>query len=477
MRLSKLIDDKGGINMTNTISADDGLLTTRIARFIVETDARALPAEVMQGARNALLDTVGVGLIGSREPVSTIAQQLVTEIGAKPRATLWGTPLRSSPFEAASANGTCAHALDFDDSHPSVRGHASAPTIATVLAVGESSGAPGAAVLSAYAIGLEIAGKLGRAMGPGHYMRGWHATSTISTFSAAAAAGRLWHLDVPQMRTALSIAASQLSGLVRNFGTMTKPFHAGRAARAGMLAAWLAKNGHTADEAIFDGRNNVLSTYSSGDGEALADVVAAFGAPWEVVSPGNWVKRWPCCYAGHRAIGGMFKLVEQHKLRAEEIQSVAVGFMKGSETALISTNPQTGLEGKFSVEYMIAATVLDRRLVLETFTDRMVQRPEARALMAKVRRYIVDDGKVYGLDATNDVEVETARCRFKIHVEHTPGSLDWPMTDADRHDKFNGCAEPVLGKAGAAKLFDLIMRCGELPDVGELLRATVPVAE
>ena len=176
--------------MTKTSSVDDGLFTTRIARFIVETDARALPAEVMQGARNALLDTVGVGLIGSREPVSTITQQLVTEIGAKPRATLWGTPLRSSPFEAASANGTCAHALDFDDSHPSVRGHASAPTIATVLAVGEASGAPGAAVLSAYAIGLEIAGKLGRAMGSGHYMRGWHATSTISTFSAAAAAGR-----------------------------------------------------------------------------------------------------------------------------------------------------------------------------------------------------------------------------------------------------------------------------------------------
>ena len=124
--------------MTQTPNSNADQLTNRIARFIVETDARALPAEVMAGARNALMDTVGVGLIGSREPVSTIAQQLVTEIGAKPRATLWGTPLRSSPFEAAYANGICAHALDFDDSHSSVRGHASAPTIATVLAIGES---------------------------------------------------------------------------------------------------------------------------------------------------------------------------------------------------------------------------------------------------------------------------------------------------------------------------------------------------
>ena len=344
--------------MTQTPNSNADQLTNRIARFIVETDARALPAAVMAGACNALMDTVGVGLIGSREPVSTNSQQLVTEIGAKPRATLWGTPLRSSLFEAAYANGICAHALDFDDSHPSVRGHASAPTIATVLAIGESIGAPGAAVLAAYAVGLEVAGKLGRAMGPGHYMRGWHATSTISTFSAAAAAGRLWHLDVPQMRTALSIAASQLSGLVRNFGTMTKPFHAGRAARAGIMAAWLAKNGHTADDAIFDGRNNVLSTYSSGDGEVLAEVIAKFGAPWEVVSPGNWVKRWPCCYAGHRAVGGLLKLVEQHKIRADEIQSIAVTSMKGSATALIPPNPQTGLDGKFTCDDMPAGSVL-----------------------------------------------------------------------------------------------------------------------
>ena len=462
--------------MTQTPNSNADQLTDRIARFIVETDARSLPAEVMAGARNAMMDTVGVGLIGSREPVSTIAQQLVTEIGAKPRATLWGTPLRSSPFEAAYANGICAHALDFDDSHPSVRGHASAPTIATVLAIGESIGAPGAAVLAAYAIGLEVAGKLGRAMGPGHYMRGWHATSTISTFSAASAAGRLWHLDVQQMRTALSIAASQLSGLVRNFGTMTKPFHAGRAARAGIMAAWLAKNGQTADDAIFDGRNNVLSTYSSGDGEVLADVIAKFGAPWEVVNPGNWVKRWPCCYAGHRAVGGMFKLVEQHKIRADEIQSIAVTSMKGSDTALIHTNPQTGLEGKFSVEYMLAATVLDHRLVLETFTDAMVQRPAARELIKKVSRHTIDDGRLHGLDSTTDVEVVTARGSFKLHVEHTPGSIDWPMTDADRRDKFLGCAEPVLGKSGAEKLLDLIRRCAELPNVDELLKATVPTA-
>jgi 2-methylcitrate dehydratase PrpD len=466
----------GNAVMTQANHTSQAGLTDRIARFIVETDVRALPAEVLKGACNALIDTVGVGLIGSREPVSLIAQQYIRETAARGLAAVWGSDLRASVFDAAYANAIAAHALDFDDSHPSVRGHASAPTISAVLALGEALGAAGTDVLAAYALGLETAGKLGRAVGTGHYMKGWHATSTMGTFAAAAASARLWRLDLAHMRIALSIAASQLSGLVRNFGTMTKPFHAGRAARAGMLAAWLAKNGQTADAAIFDGANDVVSTYSTGDGRPLAELVAQLGAPWEVVTPGNWVKRWPCCYAGHRAIGGTFKLLEQHAIRADEINSITVASMKGSDTALIHTNPQTGLEGKFSVEYMLAASVLDRRLVLETFTDAMVQRPAARALMKKVRRRTIDDGRLHGLDSTTDVEIDTARGIFKLHVEHTPGSLQWPMTDADRRDKFLGCAEPVLGGDGAEKLLDLIRRCAELPDAGALPKATVPAA-
>lgn len=457
--------------MTQDRTAAAGL-TERLARFIVETDARALPPDVLQGARNALIDTVGVGLIGSREPVSVIAQQYIGETAARAQAAVWGCSLRTSVFDAAYANAIAAHALDFDDSHPSVRGHASAPTIATVLALGEALGAAGIDVLAAYALGLETAGKLGRAVGTGHYMKGWHATSTMGTFAAAVAAARLWRLDVAQTRTALSIAASQLSGLVRNFGTMTKPFHAGRASRAGLLAAWLAKNGQSADDAIFDGRNDVVSTYSTGDGRPLPELIAQLGAPWEVVAPGNWVKRWPCCYAGHRAIGGTFRLLEEHAIRTDEINAIAIGSMNGSDTALIHSNPQTGLEGKFSVEYMLAATVLDRRLVLDTFTDAMVQRPAARALMQKVRRYTIDDGKLHGLDSTTDVEIDTTRGSFKLHVEHTPGSLHWPMTDADRRDKFTGCAEPVLGKAGSEALYGLIQRSAGLADIGEVSRAT-----
>ena len=239
------------------------MLTAKIAAFAVDTKIKDLPANVMRSARDALIDTLGVGIVGTLEPVCEIALRWAQELGAKPQATLWGTRVASSPAEAAFANGIAAHALDFDDSHPHVRGHASAPMTAVALAVGEVTGASGAEVLAAYALGLEVAGKLGRAMGPGHYLRGWHSTSTIGTFSSTVVAARLWKLSAAETQTALGIAASQVSGLVRNFGTMTKPFHAGRAARAGVMSAWLAKHGHTADETIFDGKNNVLETYST----------------------------------------------------------------------------------------------------------------------------------------------------------------------------------------------------------------------
>jgi len=451
------------------------MLTQRLARFVIDTRIEDIPEDALRRARDALVDTLGVGLAGSLEPAGKIALQWAQELGAKPQATIWGTQLATSPAEAAFANGIYAHALDFDDSMPTLRGHPSAPLFAAALAVGEVTGAAGTDVLAAYVLGVEMAGKLGRAMGTGHYMRGWHATSTVGTFTTAAVAARLWGLDAVALQTAWGIAASQVGGLVRNFGSMTKPFHVGRAARCGVLSAWLAKHGHTADDSIFDGKNNVLETYRA-DGAALADIVAQLGTPWEIVEPGNWVKRWPCCYAGHRAIGGLFELLERHEIRTDEINAVAVGFPPGSDTALISTNPQTGLEGKFSVEYALAAAALDRKLTLESFTDAMVQRAPIRELMARVRRYRVEDSKVYGLDTFTDIAIDTSRGRFSMRVERTPGSPGWPITNAALTEKFINCAARVLGTRDAEHLLELAQRCEKLPDIGPLLKATVSTA-
>ena len=452
------------------------MITETLARFVVETRISDLPEETINAARDALIDTVGVALAGTREPVGELAARWARELGAKPQAACWGLDIASSPAEAAFVNGICSHALDFDDTHPSVRGHPSATLLPAALAVGESTGASGADVLAAYVIGMEVAGKLGRALGHSHYLRGWHSTATVGTLAATAVAARLYGLDTDALRRAWGLAASQMSGLVRNFGTMTKPFHAGHAARSGVLSAWMAKNGFTSNTEIFDARGGALDTYR-GDhpGEPMADGVRSLGKPWEIIEPGIYVKRWPCCYSSHRTIGGLLNLVEQHRLRAQEITEVAIGFLPGGDVALVSRDPRTALEGKFSVEYAVAALLLDGGLKLETYTDAMVQRPQARDLIAKVRRYAIADDKLYsGITGYNDLAVRTPRGNFEVRIDRVPGSPAWPMTERDRTVKFLDCAERVLGAGGAEKLLDLARRVRSLPDIREVTAATMP---
>jgi 2-methylcitrate dehydratase PrpD len=233
--------------------------TQRLAEFILNTRTEDIPANVMDAARDALIDTVGCALVGSIDEVGEHALNYVRDMGARREATIWGTNVATTMAEAAFVNGVFGHALDFDDVHASVHGHPSTTMIPAVIAVAEAVGAPGKDVLAAYAIGLEVCGKLGIALGTGHYQRGWHATATTGVFGSTAVAARLLKLNVTQLKYALALAASQASGLIRNFGTMTKPFHAGHAARCAVQSALLARAGFTADADIFDGAKN-LST-------------------------------------------------------------------------------------------------------------------------------------------------------------------------------------------------------------------------
>ena len=451
------------------------MLTRQLAEFVVNTDTRNIPARVLEGSREALIDTIGCALAGSLEPVSEIAVRWVRETGARGQATVFGQPLKTSPAEAAFANGIAGHALDFDDSLPTLRGHPSTTMGPAALAVAEVAESSGESVLTAFALGLEVAGALGRAVGAGHYLRGWHTTGSIGAFSSTAAAARLWGLNAEQLQTAWGLAASQVSGLVRNFGTMTKPFHAGNAARIGVMSAWMARNGFTADTAIFDGENNFFSTYAGADGLPLADCMAQLGTQWAMLEPGIYVKRWPCCYCNHRPIGGMIKLIKEHGIRADEVTGVEIGFLPGSDTALVSSNPVTGLEGKFSIEYVTAALILDGKLTLESFTDPMVMRPEVRAFMPKVKRSRIEaKGTFSGVVGYSDVTIETGRGRYTIREEHAPGSPEAPMTASDRVEKFMDCAGRVLGERGARGLLDQLEQIAKVPNVAKVMAATSP---
>jgi 2-methylcitrate dehydratase PrpD len=449
------------------------MLTERLARFAAETQVAAIPAPAMGAARDALMDTLGVAMAGTQEDVSAIAFDWVREQGARGQSSVWGSNLATSPAEAAFANGISAHALDFDDSIPTLRGHPSASMVAAALAVGESVHASGADVLASYAIGLEIAGKIGRALSDGHYMRGWHTTATVGALSCTTVAGRLWKLDALKMQTAWGLAASQMSGLLRNFGTMTKPFHVGQSARVGVVSAWMAAHGLTADTSIFDGADSVLKIYGGDDGAPLEGLIEKLGNPWELIEPGISVKRWPCCYGTHRPIAGLLALRAEHAIVADEIERIEIGFVPGNDAALADQMPTTGLEAKFSMEYVAAATFVDGKIGLESFNDSMVQRAPVRALMGKVRRYVVDAAEVVsGAPIFVQIAIHTARGTFTTRVDKAPGSSDAPMDAADRLEKFMDCAQRVLSAERAADLHHAIDTCEQLDDLGMLVRAT-----
>jgi len=451
------------------------MITERLADLVANHPSAEIPNDVYGAANDGVIDTLGVALAGTREPVAGILAAWVGEPGTRAEATVWGTSLATSASNAAFANGVSAHALDFDDSLPSGRGHMSACIVPTVLTLGEAIGAAGREVLAAYAVGIEIAGALGRAFGPGHLKRGWHPTATIGTLAATAAAARLAGLDAAGVAQAWGIAASQMSGLRRNFGTMTKPFHVGNAARTAVASVSLAKRGLTADGVIFDGDGGVLATYGGGDGEPIEQILATLVDPWDIVDPGNCVKRWPCCYSGHRTIAALFDMIDKHGIAADDVEKITVSFLPGGDTALLSTDPQTGLEGKFSIEYMAAAILLDGPLAMATFTDPMVQRPEARRLMQKVRRIHIPDERFYsGMTGYNDIVVTTRTGRFEVREDRVPGSRGWPLSDKDRDDKFLDCATAALHQTAAGDLLAVLKAMRSLDDVGSLTKATAP---
>src|SRR5262245_45246246 len=451
------------------------MITQRLAEFVIDTRTSDIPSDVLEASRDALIDTLGVALVGSLDEVGEITLRYVSDLGARREATVWGSAVATTVAEAAFANGVSGHALDFDDVHASVHGHPCTTLVPAILPAGEASGSSGRDVLAAYAIGLEVGGKLGIAFGNGHYQRGWHSTATTGVFATAAAAARLLGLNVAQLRNALGMAASQASGLLRNFGTMTKPFHAGHAARCGVQAALLARAGFTADISIFDGDTSFLRTYGEADAQPLEPLLEHLGKPWEAVKPGISYKRWPCCYCNHRTISVMREMLKTHDIRPADVQAIEIGFPPGTDTPLIYTNPQTGLEAKFSIEYSAAATALDGKVGIDTYTDVMVNRPEARAMLKKVRRYRIDDAKMYsGAVGYNDVLVRTSRGEFKVRENRAPGSPDWPMSAAERNEKFLDCAGRVLGSAGAKRVLDMLITTASLANLAELTRALVP---
>ncbi|RPI46911.1 MAG: MmgE/PrpD family protein [Betaproteobacteria bacterium] len=442
------------------------MFTARLADFVCSTQPSGIPDEVIRRVGMALIDTVGVALAGSGEPVVDVALRQAAAFGGRGEATVLGYDVKLAAPDAAFVNSIAAHILDFDDSLPTLRGHPSGPVLAAALAAASLSKASGREFLASYALAVETGGKLGRVLGHGHYFRGWHTTATVSVFTSAAAAGRILGLDPPKMRIAFGFAAASAAGLLKSFGTMAKSWQVGRAAHNGFLAAWLASQGATASDAVFDGADGFFGTYSMGDGKPAEEIAEGIGFDWEILQPGISFKRWPCCYGAHRAIGGVLQMVQEHDIRPEEVESIDIGFGPNGDRALRSRRPKTGLEAKFSFEYPVAAAIIDRAVGFDSFTDARVNRPQAQRLIHATRRVQFEGEGVFTAHVGyNDVTIRTRRGDFFKRVSQTPGSPTWPMSPEEMRAKFLDCAGMVQDAGSAQQLASALAGIAQADDV------------
>lgn len=439
----------------------------RLVEFVLKTTLADCPEPALVQIRRAALDTIGCMLAGASEPVAAITRRVARMEGGTPLCTVVGTSLRTSPGWAALANGAAGHAHDFDDTNFALLGHPSVPLLAAALAAGEAEMADGATVALAYAIGFEVDAALGIALNPAHYERGWHATTSIGTLGCAAAAARLLGLDVTQTRHALGIAASLASGLKENFGSMTKPYHAGHAARNGVLAAQLAREGMTASESALDGRQGYAAAFS---GATLPDdVFDRLGQRWEIVTSGIAVKPYPSCALTHSAIGTLIGLRATHRLTPEQIAGVEVRVNRVVPDVLRHHRPVSGLERKFSMPYCAAVALARGSVGLGDFGDGPAEE-DVRGLMERVTMR-VDSTMPEGLEqhAWSGVTVTLTDGRVLAPVmSGVLGHPDNPLDARALRDKFVACAASVLSPDDASAIADQIDHLEDIPDIRAL---------
>jgi 2-methylcitrate dehydratase PrpD len=358
-------------------------LTATLAAFLRNTTLADVPPEALDTAKKAIADTVAVILAGAGSEVAPPLLRYVAHSGERGASPILGSGQTAAPELAALVNGTFGHALDFDDVLSLMPAHPSAVILPALWAAPCPDPLAGRGLIEAYVLGVEAGGKIGLAITIGHYHRSFHGTGTLAIFSAVGALAKRYHLDLETTRTAFGIAASMASGLQRNFGTMTKPLHTGWAARSALAAVQLARSGFTAAPDVLEAPVGFFAAYGVEASRPEA-AIEQLGNPWVMVDPGLALKRFPCCYAAHRGMDGVLQLRHRLGLTADTLERLVCRMPPGGMRVLTYPHPKTGLEGKFSLQYALAAGVLDGQYTLWSFTDEAVNRTPIQDLYPRL---------------------------------------------------------------------------------------------
>jgi 2-methylcitrate dehydratase PrpD len=448
-------------------------VTDEVAGFVVSTQSRDIPKDVAHLGKRSVLDGIGLALAGAASDCGHIAHQYLQSMGipaTESGCTVIGSKLRLPARFAAFANGLAIHADDYDDTQLAVAKdrvyglltHPTAPALPPALALAERDRRSGADFMLAYQVGVEVECKVAEAILPRHYQHGFHSTATCGSIGAAAGAAKMLGLDREATRRALSLGATQAGGLRENFGTMTKPFHAGRAAENGVTAAEIAELGFTASPNGLEAERGFFR--AAGGGYSPEMIMGKLGNPWTFHFPGVSIKPHP---SGSLTHPGM------HDIKPERVKRVAVGTNHNMPNALIHHQPKNELQAKFSMEFCMAILLLERKGGLEQFTDEVVNRPDVQAMIRKVQFGVHPEAEAAGFDKmTTLIEIELDDGNvIKGQADFGKGSPANPMTDEELSEKFRQCAAwGGLDRDQTKAVLDLVWRIEELRDVNELTR-------
>ena len=445
--------------------------TKNVAEFVSQTSFESIPTAALEETKRALLDCVGVMLAGSKEESAKICAKLAKEESSSQVSTVIGQGFKSSALMAAFSNGTAGHALDFD--HGFIMGQPSAGLIPAILALGEKVGASGRDILVAYVVGFEVIAKLCRSM-PGHNPGGWHATATLGSLGTAVACARILGLKTQAIQQTLGIASSMASGIRANFATMTKPLHSGLAAKNGVLAAKLAESGFDANPTVIGDNEGFFVAFSK-DIPSDLHPFEELGSSFDLIARGIRFKPYPCGGLTHPAVGIILKMREQQTISPEAVESIKVRVPSHVYHTILNRLPETALQTKFSMPYILARALIDGKLGLDTFSEEASRDPSVRSLGAKVAMELDPDLPV-DEDASRPCKVILRQKDGKTLSESAgldPATPRPHLSSQELRTKFTDCATRVISKESAAEVEKQIDHLEELDSLDPLFKRLI----
>jgi 2-methylcitrate dehydratase PrpD len=449
--------------------------SNQLAETILQASDSSLPEECFHWAKMAIIDTIGVTLAGVPTETAQIPRRVMPAKTGP--SQIIGIDQRCDPATASLLNGTAAHALDFDDMTQNMMGHPSVAILPAALALADAHNASGQNLLKAYVVGFEAAARIGRGMTYKHHDQGWHSTGTLGVFGAVAAAAYLMKLTEDQTATALAMACSMSSGVRVNFGTMCKPLHAGLAGRNGVLASLMAQEGFTASPEAFEHKQGFFAVYNDGVPVNQAAMLGNWFAPPEILDPGVCLKLYPCGAHTHPFIEMTKNLIAEHGITLEVIGWIDALSETSRHHHTNRPQPRSGLDGKFSVQYTMARTLLNGAPRLEHFTDKAVVEADIKAVMAIIHAAPHPDLNKSWADKYGGEVVITLKsgATHKARIEHQIArGPSTPLSEDELRGKFLDCAAACLEPTQAEQLFNALIEMDSCENMTTLTALTIP---